>query len=161
MTPVEGLTRIRQILDRMTVGLCEDSTVEEYVEVGTVFFAVITSATGTLNEVKTVLREDALEELNRTPGQAFFNGDAEGEATVTVPNPKLKLVKDADIGALQSTLGVEFSKFFTTKITHTPCKGAGDLVAALPPGAARSLLLASLKETPETPRVSFRRPHDS
>lgn len=149
---VEFRSRIRGLVESLDTDSEADS-----VEVGTALAAIVTAATDALKNIKEDLRERAQQELKHEPGSVAFNGTDIGQVTVVVPSPKMQLVKGADAEMLKIVLGDEFDKFFVTKVKYEPVKEAGEMVMNLPTGKAKDLLLYSLQESPQTPRVSFRK----
>jgi hypothetical protein len=127
------------------------------VEIGTALAAITTSATDALTEIKETLRKDALQTLHNQPGSTDFDGIEFGRVTVTIPTPKLEIVKGTDPEVLKRILADTFDIYFETKMSYAPRKNAGDLVARMATGRDKDLLLCSLVETEQTPRVSFRK----
>lgn len=156
MESQELLKNFRATLKALEDSL-KDAPQEHVVEVGTTIAAMINSASDILEEVKTNLREDALSELKHEPGSITFNGKDIGEVTVTVPSPRLQLLKDVDPEVLKTVLGDDFDLYFDTKVRYVPRKTAGPLVMKLASGREKTVLLSSLEEREGTPRVSFKK----
>lgn len=133
-----------------------DAEVAEVVEAGTILAAIVTSATNALTDIKSNLRDTALSELEGS-GSVDIEGSEVGKVTVTVPKPKLSLVKGTDPEVLKRHLGDNFDLYFETKVSYAPRKNAGEMVARMATGQDRDLLLCSLEESAQTPRVSFRK----
>jgi len=156
MDASKTLAEFRALVRAMKASL-EEAETDHYVEVGTVLAAMVTTATGALADIKDSLREDARLSLNGSPGSVSLDGSDIGKVSITVPVPKLQMVKGTNAAVLKAVLGKDFDSYFTTKTTHTPVKGIADQVTALPAGTERDALLASLEEIDPTPRVSFRK----
>lgn len=157
MTPAHVLAHVRVKLREMTEALPEEPSREELVEAGTALAAIVTAAKDSLEQIKGALRADALKDLGYEPGSVNFEGLDIGQVSVTVPKPKLALVRNAKVDELKDILGEDFDTFFATKVAHTPHRNAGELVVRLATGPKKDALLENIEEKPQTPRVSFRK----
>lgn len=151
----ETLNDLRAILDYIE-GRLADATIEEAVELGAVLWLVIKDAERLQMATKDVIREDAVRRLNGEPGTVTIDGTDKGHASVTIPTPKLRLRKDADFIVLGKILGDDLDLYFDSKTTYKPRPIAADLVAQLPDGPQKTVLLATLEEVEGTPPVSFK-----
>jgi hypothetical protein len=135
----------------------EDASIEHTVEVGTALSAMVNDATTLFNACKKAIRDEALSRSKHEPGTLSIEGTGEGRASVTVLPPRLKLVKGTNAEVLKIVLGDSFDEYFETKVDYKPRKGIGERIVEMPTGKEKDALLASLQETEETPRVSFRK----
>ena len=150
------LAEFRSRVRKLTEGI-DGSQEADIVDVGTALAAIVTTATDALKGIKEDLRDRARSSLGHQPGSVAFEGLDIGQVAIVVPSPKVQLVKAADPDMLKIVLGDDFDTFFDTKVKYTPKKDATTLVVDLPAGQAKDLLLYSLEEAEQTPRVSFRK----
>lgn len=157
MSAAQTLATVREKILELAEGIEPDSPLEELVEAGTVLAAIVNLANTELAEIKADLRDHALDELRDEAGSCTFEGLDVGQVTVTVLSNKVSFVKGTDPEVLKTKLGDDFDLYVETKITYIPRKNAAELAAKVATGQERDLLLCSLEETPQTPRVSFRK----
>lgn len=150
------LTQYRDLLGSLLEGL-QDSTIEHAVEIGTLLWAMIKDAEGISNDIKARIRDEALDRLQQQPGTLQIGGTDEGSVSVTVPTPKLKLSKDADIDLLLKVLGDDIGLYLESKVTYSPRKMTPELISQMEDGQAKTILLGALEEMEGTPRVSFKK----
>lgn len=131
-----------------------DVAVSDLVDIGTTLAGVIGAAKDATDTVKSLLRAEALKTLGHEAGKAEF-ATATGQVVVTVPSPRMELHDHADMAALQTILGEDFSTFFEERVTYVPRRDIATLIIALPPGPSRDALLAAVTEKEQTPRVAF------
>lgn len=146
---------------RATLAAMEDSLTEgdiaHAVEVGSALSAAIAESNKVVNKVKQQLREETLKQLKHEPGAVTFKGTGKGEVTVTNPEPRLALLKDADPELLKNRLGDDFDLYFDTSVSYKPKKAAGERIVKLASGDQKTILMTSLESVEGTPRVSFRK----
>lgn len=147
----EILSRIQQLEDTI-----EGQPVEEQVEVGAALWAVYERASQAMETAKKDLREAALEKLGG-PGAHTFNGTGATEAMVTIPNPSLRLQKDADVALLKKVLGGDFGRYFDEKVSYVPRKEFNERRASDKDATHAAMLDKYVDTVPNTPRVTFRR----
>lgn len=147
----EIVSRIQQLEDGI-----EGQTVEEQVEIGAALWAVNERAVAAMETAKKDIREEAVEQLTG-PGTHTFAGTGATQAMVSIPNPSLRLQKDADIELLQKVLGGDFDRYFDTKTTHTPRKEFNERRASDQDASHTAFLDKFVDVVPNTPRVTFRR----
>jgi hypothetical protein len=158
MSAAHTLSRIRIQLRELTESLGDDeTTLDEIVEVGTVLTAIENLAKTELSTIKKTIREEAIDELEDASGTAHFEGLDIGKVTVTIPKPKIGFVKGTDPEVLKTRLGDDFDLYFVTKVSYAPRSNAPELIARIATGDTRDLLLCSVEENEQTPRVSFRK----
>jgi len=147
----EIISRITQLEDSI-----EGQPVEDQVEIGAALWAVTERATQAMEQAKKDIRDEAVEQLGG-PGTHTFNGNGTTQALVTIPNPSLKLQKDADVELLQKILGGDFDRYFDTKTTYSPRKEFNERRASDKDGTHTAMLDKYVDVMPNTPRVTFRR----
>lgn len=134
----------------------DGAPLEHAVEIGTALSAMIKAAEGIQSTIKETLRDAAVLQLQQQPGSVTLEGTGTGRVTVTVPRPKLRLTKAADIDLLQKVLGDQFDLYLETMTSYKPRDVAGDLIAAMEDGPAKTVMLSAVEQFEGTPRVSFK-----
>ena len=147
----EITTRIQQLEDSI-----EGQPVADQVEIGAALWAVTEAATTAMESAKKDIRDEAVEQL-AGPGTHTFNGTGATQAMVNIPNPSLRLQKDADIELLQKILGGDFERYFDIKTTYTPRKEFNERRASDKDATHTAMLDKFVDTVPNTPRVTFRR----
>ena len=135
----------------------DEVDLDRQVEIAMFLWNMIGAASNVLADIKGQhLRPAALKSSSGLPGQQVLIGSAGSECVVHIPEPSYRLKKEADLDHLRDLLGIRFLEFFTEKLTVTPRREAGNLVARLRNPATKQALLNALVEIPGTPRVTLR-----
>lgn len=148
---LEIVNRISQLEEAL-----EGQPVEDQVEIGAALWTVTERSNQAMEAAKKDIREQAVQKLGG-PGNHTFNGSGTTQAVVNIPNPSLRLQKDADISLLQKILGSNFDRYFSTKTSYTPCKEFNDRRASDKDAVHTAMLDKCVDVIPSTPRVTFRR----
>jgi len=136
----------------------DGADLEECVEIGAALWEMSAKAKAACDQVKVILRDEAIEDTAGAPGTHRFDGADRGRASVSIPYPKLRLASGVSIPALQTALGPEFPNYFETRTTYKPRKGVDAVIVKLASGdTLRDVLLNAIETYDETPRVSFTR----
>lgn len=133
------------------------ASIEQLAEAGSLLASLIKTAGAVQDDIKILLRNEAVKALSGQPGAIVFEGESpETSVTVTIPRPRVVLSKDADMGLVQSILGSSFDLYFETIVTHKPRPTSPKLIVSLGNGAPKTILLSTVEEKEGTPRVSFK-----
>jgi hypothetical protein len=92
--------------------------------------------------VKVVLRERARSSPHHGARHVVLEG-TEGSATVSDPEPILRMAKGVDVNALRQALGENFSQFFTLQVVPRP--EAMARILEYPP-AVQAVVFASIEQ---------------
>jgi len=147
----EFRARLRAMEDSL-----KDAPIAHTVEVGAALATMVKAAETLQEAIKVTIRDAALNDLGNQPGTITLHGTEGGSVSVTVPVSKLRMSKSADAELLQKVLGDQFDLYFETQTTHKPRDMAGDLIAGMPDGSAKTVLLSAIEQFDATPRVSFK-----
>lgn len=148
------LKEIRARLRAMEDSLA-DAPVEHHVEVGNVLYTLGREINDTLETIKGRVREEAAKTSNGDPGVVRLSGILTSGAKVTFPKPRLKWRKGVDPEALKPVLGDRFDLYVDTVTKYKPRANAPGLIVKVASDDEKKVLLSSIEERPDTPRVSF------
>lgn len=137
-------------------GLLSNSDLDMQVEVGSLLDSIIARANTVAERARTSLRDAAVNHL-KGPGTHTFNGAGASQATVIIPNPSLRLQKDADVDLLKKMLGGEFERFFSEETKYTLRSEFKDRRASCTDPSHSALLDKFVVAVENTPRVLFKR----
>ena len=150
----ERLTETKDSIAALRQFAGENYTLETRIEAGSALWAVIEDAQEALKDLKSDLREIALDSLGGD-GVWTHDGTGEGYAKVVIPSESIRIKKGADTDSLAS-LNL-FKECFEVVTTVKPRKGASSNIMKLGTLDERNKLLDVIESVNSTPRVSLKR----
>jgi len=129
----------------------------EKVEIGSILWDLGAAIDKALDGIKKEVRTEAVARLKGSPGIETLPGTYAGTCAVTIPKPSTRVVKGADMASVKSVLGSDFSLFFEEVTTYKPRSEFTERVTEMTDADQQQILLKSVEQKENTPRVSFRR----
>lgn len=137
----------------------EQMDIAEVVDAGVDRKRLITSYTGELDLIKTVVRDEAAKQLPEADSQSvLLYGTQQGSVQVTFLEPtyKVKLKAGMTPESLRAALGDDlFDLLFVEEHTVKPTKEYGEKVLSVEDEILLDLLGNNVQATTPTPRVTF------
>lgn len=131
-------------------------TLNEKVEIGSILWDLGAAIEKALDGIKKEVRSEAVTRLKGAPGVETLTGTYAGTCAVTIPKPSTRVVKGADMASVKAVLGSDFSLFFEEVTTYKPRNEFTERFTDLD-AVEQQVLLKSVEQKENTPRVSFRR----
>lgn len=150
------LIRAMEDLKGEIQGSLSNLDTDEQVAVGQRLNAIVKITTDTLDPIKAVLRDQAVQRTKGASGPCKLEAPDGSECTIRIPTPSVELRKNADISNLRTQLGILFDSLIETVTTYKPRTDIRVKTAAIPDPAQKQALLEALEISPGTPKVFFK-----
>lgn len=155
--PTSKLQKLSDLLQELD-GLADQGTLEDQIEVGSALWEAGDRIKNTLDKIKGRARAEALTHVSEEKGSYTIDGSESATCTVTIPSPSTSVVKGTDMESLKTALGTDFTLYFEEVTTYKPRPEFGERVVKVDNQVHQDLLVRSVFQKENTPRVSFRRP---